>query len=361
METLQKGGTPDLAPLQKAPELSPVVPPPVELPLPEPIEPLPPLPRPVPPLPPAPAPAEPKAAPLQTYASDFSDRMKETHASAATVLAAEQDEGSREQVPEPPSRRNLFLAIAGGVFLIAGAGGAYVAYERYLSASAPVILAPTISAPIFFDESEEVSGTGADLLRSLEESVARPIAEGAVRLLHLEGATTTGNVSVFSALQMPAPNIVLRNIIAGSSMAGIVSVDGEQSPFFILSVASFGDTFAGMLAWETAMPRDLAGLFPPYPVPLPEIVATSTGATSSQAVSAKQTKKPATTTPPAPVFVPAFRDEIIANHDVRAYRDAEGRSVLLYGYWDQSTLVIARDQAAFTEILGRLATSRAQK
>ncbi|MEK7100957.1 MAG: hypothetical protein AAB921_02555, partial [Patescibacteria group bacterium] len=201
METLQKGGTPDLAPLQKAPE-PPVAPPPVELPLPEPIESLPPLPRPIPSPPPAPAPAESKTAPLQTYASDFSDRMKETHASAATVLAAEQDAGSREQAAEPLSRRNFFLAIAGGIFFIAGAIGAYVAYERYLSVSAPVILAPTISAPIFFDESEEVSGTGADLLRSLEESVARPIAEGAVRLLHLEGATTTGNVSVFSALQM---------------------------------------------------------------------------------------------------------------------------------------------------------------
>lgn len=359
MEILQKGGTPDLAPLKKAPE-APVAPPPVELPLPELIESLPPLPQPVPP-PPAPPPAEPKPAPLQTYASDFSDRMEETHASAATVLAAEQDAGPRREAPEPPSRRNLFLAIAGGVFLIAGAAGAYVAYDRYLSVSAPVVLAPTISAPIFFDESEEVSGTGAGLLGLLQASVARPIAEGGVRLLHLKEATTTGNVSVFSALQIPAPNIVVRNIAADSSMAGVVAVDGAQSPFFILSVVSFGDTFAGMLAWETAMPRDLAGLFPPYPAPPPEIAATSTNATSSQAVSAKQTKKTATTTPPAPAFIPAFRDEIIANHDVRVYRDAENRSLLLYGYWDQSTLVVARDPAAFAEILGRLATSRAQK
>ena len=57
---------------------------------------------------------------------------------------------------------------------------------------------------------------------------------------------------------------------------------------------------------------------------------------------------------------PGFVDEVVRNHDVRVYRDATGKSVLLYGYWNQTTLVIARDVAAFTELLQRLATSRAQ-
>ena len=58
--------------------------------------------------------------------------------------------------------------------------------------------------------------------------------------------------------------------------------------------------------------------------------------------------------------VATFHDEVVSNHDVRIYRDAAGKSILLYGYWNQFTLVIARDPAAFTEILGRLATSRSQ-
>jgi peptidoglycan hydrolase-like protein with peptidoglycan-binding domain len=69
----------------------------------------------------------------------------------------------------------------------------------------------------------------------------------------------------------------------------------------------------------------------------------------------------ATTTPPAPLVTIGFRDEVVANHDVRIYRDGEGRSVLLYGYWNQTTLVIARNPPSFTEILQRLATSRMEQ
>jgi hypothetical protein len=122
-------------------------------------------------------------------------------------------------------------------------------------------------------------------------------------------------------------------------MAGVVNAGGSQSPFFILSVLSYSNTFSGMLAWEKTMPRSLVRLFPPYPV--------ASGSTAS-------TSSPQATT------VAGFSDATIANHDVRVYRDEAGRSVFLYGYWNQMTLVIARDTAAFVEILKRLATSRAQ-
>jgi hypothetical protein len=102
------------------------------------------------------------------------------------------------------------------------------------------------------------------------------------------------------------------------------------------------------------MLRDLGVLFPEYPAAILDIVATSTTATTT----VKNTKKAATTTLPTLAIALAFHDEVVANHDVRIYRDAAGQSVLLYGYWNQTTLVIARDPAAFTEIVQRLGTSR---
>ncbi|MFZ3044042.1 MAG: hypothetical protein WA058_02965, partial [Minisyncoccia bacterium] len=230
----------------------------------------------------------------------------------------------------------------------------YIAYTSYLSSSAPIVLAPTVSAPIFVDDREQVSGTGTTLSKAIEQSVSRHLANGTVRLLYLGTATTSG-ASVFGALQTSAPGVLLRNIDAAGSMAGVVNVGGAQSPFFILSVTTYGDTFAGMLKWEPFMPRDLARLFPPYPVPVPVVpVATTTVATTTP----KKSSSTATTTPvPVPAPTLGFSDMTIANHDVRVYRDASGRDVVLYGYWNQTTLVIARDAAAFTEILGRLATS----
>ncbi len=370
MEVLQKGGVPDLVPLQKSAPTEAKEPA-----VPSPVIPVPPSspPTPVPPPPPAagsqPAPVavkeEPKSVPLKTYEGDFSQQVKVTQASTATILAAEQDSTPQAaQEPGKPSRSNLLYVIAGIVLLVAGGAGAYIAYSRYLAIQAPVEPAPVVSAPIFVDEREQLSGQGPALLLAIEQSLARPLAQNAVRLLYTASSTTIG---VFSTSTLPAsvPNILLRNVNAAGSMAGIVNRDGSQSPFFILSVSSFGDTFAGMLAWEPFILRDLARLFPPFPEPvITTSVATSTIATTTSKSKTKgtttATSTTATTTPSIPVAPLTFRDEVIANHDVRIYRDAAGRSILVYGYWNQITLVIARSPAAFTEILERLATSRAQ-
>ncbi|MEK7114339.1 MAG: hypothetical protein AAB850_02195 [Patescibacteria group bacterium] len=269
---------------------------------------------------------KPDLAPLKTYAGDFSDRIKEENASFATVLAAEQDSGPLVVEKEKPkfSRSGILYTIAGSMLLIASITGAYIAYTRYRAAVAPVEPAPSALAPIFVDDREQISGTGQALSQAIEQSTARLLASGSVRLLYL--ASTTPERSVFAALHTSAPDVVLRNIRTESSMAGVVHVGGTQSPFFILSVASYSDTFAGMLSWERSMPRDLAVLFP---------------------LNASTT-------------VAAFRDEVVSNHDVRVYRDDTGKSILLYGYWNQATLVIARDPAAFAEIVQRLSTSRTQ-
>ncbi|MHB8660450.1 MAG: hypothetical protein ACYC75_00705 [Minisyncoccota bacterium] len=399
MATLKKGGIPDLTPLEEispapaAPPKAtepPVAPPPEPPPEPStkrpeitlPVEPIPtfsqivkktPLPPPPPP-PPAPPPVPPPElkplpepepsiiaapSPIETYAGDFTDRMKDTHASTATVLAAEQDSlQGAPQITLEPRHNNLPYIIAGTLLLIAGVAGAYVGYTRYLKITAPVFFKPSASAPIFVDDREQISGEGADLAQAIEQSVGSPLAAGTVRLLYT-ASSTDNTESVFAALNASAPDILLRNVQAAGSMAGVVNVDGDQSPFFILSVLSYSDTFSGMLSWEPRIRDDLQALFPPYPVATSTpIVTTSTSTSIKKSKSA--TKTSISTVPAIPPAPTAFVDSVVANHDVRIYRDAAGRSVLMYGYWNQATLIIAHDPAAFTEILQRLATSRAQ-
>ena len=287
------------------------------------------------------------SSPIKTYSGDFVERIKETQASTATILAAEQDAEPRPvtavtetEEPKKIQLNSILYVIAGVILLIIGITGSYIAYTRYLTAVTPITVAPSVQAPIFVDEREVISGTDTALLRAIEQSSTRMLTVGTVRLLYFDPATgstsspqATTVKSVFSELRIPAPSVLSRNINKDNSMAGIVNpapssvagTGGKQSPFFILSVASYGDTFAGMLSWEPMMPRDLGALFPAYS-------ATSTPVT--------------------------FRDEIVSNHDVRIYRDAGGRSILLYGYWNQTTLVITRDTEAFKEIVERLSTSR---
>jgi hypothetical protein len=267
--------------------------------------------------------------------------------------------------------------VGGVVLLIVGGGGVYLGYAKYLVKTAPVVLAPVISSPIFVDETVRLSaGTSDALLSEIQQSIANPPALSSVRLLYTDLATTTGN-DVFSRLQFSAPAVLLRNIKSRESMAGIVNMAGTPSPFFILSVTSYPDTFGGMLSWEPRMPEDISALFPsfaPTPPPVMQVSVLATTSTTTTAtttskqsnVTSSKTKgkviqKVATSTPPVPLPPlpprPAFHDEVISNHDVRVYRDSEGRSVFMYGYWDKTTLVIARDVVAFTEILRRLSTS----
>lgn len=372
MATLKKGGIPDLTPLleetsaptTKSPEVTlPIKPIPtfsqiIKTSPPPPPAPVPPKPAPPPEPPPIIVPPEPvKPSPIETYGGDFANRMKEEHASTATVLAAEQDarEGAPQPTPQQSSRSNLPYVIAGTLLLIAGIAGAYVAYTHYETIRAPILFAPSASAPIFVDDREKIAGGGPVLFQAIGQSINRPLASGAVRLLYT-ASSTEGTESVFAALKAPAPDILRRNVRTAGSMAGVVHVGNSQNPFFILSVLSYRDTFSGMLSWEPRIRNDLEALFPPYPTATSTPVATSTPITGASKGAVKITAG----AKPAPAVAAAFVDDTVANHDVRIYRDALGRSVLLYGYWNQTTLVIARDPAAFTEILQRLATSRTQ-
>ncbi len=338
METVKKGGTPNLKPLPSPEATEDAAPPFSSVPLPA-----------TPILPsqltghlsvPMEMTLPPKPSPLETYAGDFSDQLKKSNASTATVLAVEQDAlrgAPTISVKEPRSQGGVWYVAGGIALLVIGAVGAYYAYTQYLVKSAPVIITPVVSAPIFVDQSEEISGTGAVLAQAIQESLARPLANGTVRFLY-RPLITSADESIFIALQLPAPDMLLRNITTAGSMAGVIQTD-TASPFFILSVTSYTDTFAAMLAWEPRMPRDLGILFIPAPS-----LATST------------LKSLATSTPVAVIFY----DEVIANHDARVYRDSSDAEQIVYGYWNQHTLVIARNTLAFSEIISRLATSRKQ-
>ncbi len=117
-----------------------------------------------------------------------------------------------------------------------------------------------------------------------------------------------------------------------------------------------------MLSWEPMMLNDLAAFYPAYP---PLQIAAPSVATTTVAAATTTDAAPvpsATTTPREALltYIPGFSDKVIANHDVRVYTDAAKRTLLVYGYWDETTLIIARNEAAFTELAGRLARSRTQ-
>ncbi len=296
----------------------------------------------------------PAPAPIHTYKSDFSDQAKETGASRISILAAEQNARGRAPVPQlKPKKKSRALFIAGAVLLIlAGGASVYFAFS-FVTGHPPVLVGPSVPSLIFADEHDELSGTGSELRQGLADLSSHSLPAGGVAVAYVTYASTTAKGStvmlpadggaLISALGLSAPDILLRNIDPASTV-GVVHAGDETRPFFIFRVASFERTFAGMLDWEGTMPSDLALFYPAYPEEAKP--AATTTATTSAAVHI--------------AFTLSFADEVVDNHDVRVFRDSSGRSIVLYGYRDKETLIIARDEAAFSELLQRLASTRAQ-
>ena len=287
-------------------------------------------------------------APLHTYKTDFADRIDTKAASNFSVLAAEQDARRGEPQPAAKPKSVIPTLLMSGLLVVVGAVGVYAAYS--FATRTPVLpLAATVPSLVFADEYKELTGTGDTLMEELAATAREPLVSGNVLVTYVTSATTTPKGvfaqplpggALIANLQLPAPDILLRNLELASTV-GIISAGEEIRPFFVLRVSSYERTFAGMLDWEDTIERDLDRLYPRYPDPSPPANATSTPELDT----------------PLPVAVPEapeFVNAIVANHDVRVLRDSFGRSILLYGYRDKATLIIARDEAAFRELVGRL-------
>ena len=289
-------------------------------------------------------------SPLHTYTSDFSERIDQKQASTFTVLAAQQDAGIVRAKPAPKKRR--WLPVTAAVLLIVlGTGGLYAAYQ-YSGLGEPKEQTLGVPSLILADEKMELQGP--DYRQDLADAAAQPLVEGNILVTYVTAASTTPlglqnapqpGGALIRLLNLGAPDILLRNVDLASTV-GVVSSGGETAPFFLLRVNSYERTFAGMLGWENTMLRDLAPLYPEFPAP--EVVP-DTSTTTMPIIA------------PVPMNAPrSFTDDVVANRDVRVLRDGAGRTLLLYGYSDKETLIIARDEVAFATLVSRLTATRGE-
>lgn len=308
--------------------------------MPEPVLPMPQVSKePLPPIP-TPIPSE-TPSPLHTYSSDFADRIDTAGGSTFSVLAAQSDAG---QTPRPTARkRNIGPLFAGAAMLVIGIGAVAGAYLFTRHGAVPSLT--SVPSLIPFDESVEVKGTGLTLMQAISNVAQSGSVQGNVVVTYVTLATSTGSGVpepgglLIKQLNLGAPSILLRNI-DDSSTVGIVRAGTESRPFMILRVNSYERTFAGMLAWEPTMASDLATFYPAYD----GMQSASTTASSTSAQSAMDSA--------------SFVDAVVANYDVRILRDGSGRSRMLYGYSGKDTLIIARDEAAFSALVSRVSAAR---
>ncbi len=291
---------------------------------------------------------------VHTYKSDFSEHATEKGATRISMLAAQADAANAPVVLAEKKQTNHFAFVVGAVLVLAGLGAVYAAY-RFATGSPPIPVETAVPSLIFADERLRIEGSVETLRSSLAAPSVLSLEAGEAAVVYISYASSTKagiieivatGAELIEALRLPAPAVLLRSIQPQSTV-GVLNEGGEMRPFFIFSVDSYERSFAGMLEWEATLERDLSLFYPPHPEPPLEEVDMSISTTTASS-----------TPSPAPMpFRLSFVDAVIGNRDVRILKDQEERTVFLYGYRDKETLVIARNEASFIELLERLSSA----
>ncbi len=299
----------------------------------------------------APKQSSPTISPIHTYKTDFVDTVRKTGASATSILAVEHDAQSRTKSHIQKAHKASLWFVIGGAFLvvisIVGIGYAYLHNIKETS-PAPIVL--SVPSLIPSSTSHEISGSGPALLQALAQTAQIHLQNGAVAITYLATTTKLKNGAIkkrplpggyiIAALHLPIPTILMNNTAVNSTV-GIVAAGNQTRPFFILRVASYDAAFAGMLRWENSIATNLQEIYP-------AIINPNTANATSTSTTTVQTNKTIDST------ANAFVDETILNHSVRILRDSSKQSIMLYGFANRNTLIIARNAAAFIVLLNKL-------
>jgi hypothetical protein len=305
-----------------------------------------------PPLPPVEKKFDDTVAPLETYQSDIQKYIRDKNVSSITVAAAEADRNARvlREAPKAPeaspeksgtSRALQVGAIIAGSIIMLTAIGVF-GYGLYASRSLPH--APTPTAPfIAVDASADVPFTADATRDSIMQTLnntksAVTLSLGLIGQLRPVLSTSTGQIpltaqSFMSAFAPNMPPQLLRSLQPQFLLA-VHSYDTNQ-PLLMLSVDSYEDGYAGMLAWEKTMGQDLLPLFAYTPSPHSNLA-------------------PVGAPPPQQVIQTGFVDTIVDNHDARAITNSYGDISLVWLFVDNGTILITTNPNTVHEVVTRL-------
>jgi hypothetical protein len=332
---------------------------------------------PAPPNPAAPKPERELVQPLQTYQSDIESLVGEKQVSVVSIAAAEADRRGMSKIEDSmaPLRarqsRRTMLIIAGGVVLVALAGG--IGFYIYAKLQ-PVPVAQQQQAPfILVDDTQTITVTSNDgrssimqMLVAAKDKIA--LAPGLVSriLVAQPTAANDGSLQEMSApafLQALTPKVPpeLVRTLEPQMLVGVHSYDQNQA-FMILKSDSYETAYSAMLAWEDTIQNDLSPLFDRTPavhlrsdVPATSVLPPAT-TTASTTRTASSTPATASSTLPVvkQILASTFVDQVVDNHDARVLLNPAGDILLLWTFIDRSTIVITTNEATLREVISRL-------
>lgn len=284
---------------------------------------------------------------IRTYQGDVAEALRNQEESLVSIRAAEKARQELIQkaspamgtTASPAAHRNwvtpiLFIT---SIILLGAAGvGAWFSYQTYLEKTAvPTTTIPDNRfLPVAGSTDIDASSLSREGLIALAQTDREtPPPDGNVRHLVLRKGnldtsplTTTTEFLLLLGTRAPASLVRAFDPLFMFGTLGLPAQAGEApaSTVLLVKLDSYENSFAGMLEWERTLKEDLVPVF----VSRDELAQVPADA--------------------------AFTDMTIRNKDVRVLHDANGKSALVYTFYNQSLLLVASREDALRTLIAVL-------
>jgi len=279
---------------------------------------------------------------VKTYAEDVARAIESGQGGVIKeiIQSQEQQEAINENLSPESKKNKLFMFIS--VILIFLSCIVLIVYVVFKEKISTISVKPQFTPIIFTDQNVflEIGGFTKD---KITQTVLNEVNNTKVKIGGVEGIYLTENKSVVmfrklislikGNLSLDKVTFLDDNFLLGIFNSGLKSSSPTSGDFFILlKMRSISDIFDGMRSWENKMFNDLHGFF---------------GIDINADTNYLLTKD--------------FEDEIVENKNARILKDKDGKTVFMYIFADETSLIITNTSIATHEIILRLAGSQIKK
>ena len=285
---------------------------------------------------------------IHTYNSDVGESVVENKTSLSQITLAETERRNTEALSEDLDAtdksntfRNIILIALSMILLGGGAGLAYY-YGYYKNHHEVVIIkqdeekrfiATEAIRDIVMDMQNRDTAL-ASLLNEAQSTKVDFLGIEQLRVFNDQSQTIlTTSQDFFNTIAKNAPESLSR-VLDSKFFYGVYN-SGQISPILIFNSRDYETSYAGMIAWEKNMVRDIQGIFLKNE---DRVVGTSLVTRTGVRY--------------------AFQDALIQNKDARVIRNSVGQTILLYSIVDSSTIVITTSETTLKEVVARLVKNR---
>jgi hypothetical protein len=292
------------------------------------------------------SPETPELKQIRTFQGDVAEAIKHQGESLYSIQhaevkkhekvdAEEEKRAPKVKNPETEKRKKAVLLSLGTLVLVAlGGATAYMGYSEFATKSAPSVVTSLPNRFVRATLEAEVVATGLTretLVQKLFELEQAEIKDGGIAHIIFEDELATSTLlsteKFLKILESQAPPSLVR-AFNPLFMFGLMENENVPSTFILVNLDSFENAFAGMLAWEKDMAKDLGDIL----------------TTRERVRNLTQDA--------------SFEDITIRNKDARIIRDTEDKTVLLYSFFENKLLIITDNEETFRTLVTRLTNEK---